>query len=430
MKDWLGHTPPDFYVACHADVHNWGGGPTFVVGLQQAFRTLGYDAVVLGIDDSAQSADLRAVRDGRLNVRSGVPARLWRVRGWLLPRCMARQLTYLPPPRVAFVAVSPTWVVAARRAWPHVPVVFVFACFLTNCLPFTWPPRRRSLWQRLDLAAVRHIEQEAFASAELVLAPTQHAADEIRAFIGHSPKKLQLCAYGVRAPTGSATLRAQQRQTLGLRRDDFLVAAVGTCDRNKGFDLAVRAWPYVDPAGRLVIIGDGPERGMFERLVLQTGQADRIHFAGPQRQMAPWYAAADCVLSTSCYDTFPNVLLEGMSVGLPIVVPQHDPPQVYAGMAEVVQQHDCGLLYARSDVTALAKALNRLIRDRQWAVRLGDRGRQAVQQRHQWSAAAALILQHLGQRPQPVLPPGPGTSLPASGRSARACEIADGVPRV
>jgi len=405
MSDWLGHTSPDFYVACHSHVHNWGGGAAFAAGLQQAFRTLGYEALVLGIDDGAQSPDRRTACEGRVNVRSGVPARLWRVRSWLLPRYMAGQLRHLPPPRVAFVAVSPTWVVAARRAWPQVPIVFVFACLLTNCLPFTWPPRRRSLWQRLDLAAVRRIEQKAFASAELVLAPTQHAVDEIRAFIGRRLNKLQLCAYGVCAVATSCRLRLQQREALGLRRDDFLVAAVGTCDRNKGFDLAIRAWPHVDPSARLVIIGDGPERVVFERLVWQTGQADRIRFAGSQRQMAPWYAAADCVLSTSYYDTFPNVLLEAMSAGLPIVVPEHDPPRVYAGMSEIVQKHDCGVLYARSDVTALATALNRLIRDRELAMRLGDRGRQAAQQCYQRQAAATLILQHLGQRPQPVPPP-------------------------
>jgi len=328
---------------------------------------------------------------------------------------LARSLRRLPPPRVAFVTVSPTWVAAAKLAWPDAPVVFVFSCLLSNCLPFAWAERRPTrLWSRVDYHGIRHSERLAFAKADLVLAPTLQSMDEIAAFVRRPVARLARCDYGVRPLSGATALRTLQRQALGARPDDFLVAAVGLCDHNKGFDVALRTWRQVDRRAHLLVIGDGPERANLECLTQSLDLTARVIFAGAQRDMAPWYAAADCVLSTSGYDTFPNVLLEGMYLGHPIVVPEHDPPHVYSGFAEVVREHRCGLIYDRAVPAALAACLNRLTRDPREATELGARGLKAARRRYQWTQAATCILTHCGIVPPAPLPePQPATLEPA-----------------
>ena len=57
---------------------------------------------------------------------------------------------------------------------------------------------------------------------------------------------------------------------------------------------------------------------------------------GRQHSIEQWHAAADCAISTSFYDTFPTTIKEALCHARPVLVPRHAPPQVYAGMAEVV----------------------------------------------------------------------------------------------
>jgi len=280
-----------------------------------------------------------------------------------------------PPPRV-FVGVSMYWVIAAKRAWPETPVVYVLPCLLSNCLPFTWPVGAApSLWRRLDFAGIRRAEHRALAVADLTLTPTRAASEEVRAFHG-ALRPMATCTYGC-APLGRATEHGSEiRRTLGIGEDAFLVLGAGVMDVNKAFNHAVREIAKLNERAHLVLLGDGPERTKLEDLANRLGLDGRVHFAGVQREPGPWYAAADCVVSTSYYDTFPNVILEAMHCGRPVVVPQHQPPDVYAGMAEIVAEHGGGRTYARLTQGALARALEELM-DR--PLKRRELGRQAAE---------------------------------------------------
>ena len=130
-------------------------------------------------------------------------------------------------------------------------------------------------------------------------------------------------------------------------------------------------------------------------------QLDRVYFAGSQRDMGPWYAAADAVISTSFYDTFPNVILEALQAGTPVLVPEHDPPHVYAGAAELLHEAGGGLLYDRQTPGGLADALNRLIRSPTLRGELSAAGREAARQCLCWERCADYIL---GDREQAAVP--------------------------
>jgi UDP-glucose:(heptosyl)LPS alpha-1,3-glucosyltransferase len=47
--------------------------------------------------------------------------------------------------------------------------------------------------------------------------------------------------------------------------------------------------------------------------------SDRVHFAGAQDDVKPWYGMADCFVLPTLYDPFPNAALEAMACGLPLV---------------------------------------------------------------------------------------------------------------
>jgi glycosyltransferase involved in cell wall biosynthesis len=360
--------------------------------LAAVFEQQGHRSLILGVGQNAVPFDLRDPNLRRLNLQVATPSRLWRLRNWVMPRALARALAELPPPGVAFVGVNPLWIIAAKRAWPEVPVVFLFVALLSNCQPFTWPKRRPTFWQRVDHAAIRRAEHRALSLADRVIVPTRQARDELETFHPESRGRIAVCTYGSKPRAVNATTRANKRAELGLNDDAVLVLAVGVCNRNKGFDLAIREMPSVDRRGHLVVIGDGPEQGRLGRLAGELGVGDRVRLVCQQPDLDQWYAAADCVLSASQYDTFPYVILDGMSCGRPAIVPRHAPPSVYAGLAEIVTDHGGGVLYDRERNGALAAGLNRLIRDLEFRAALGRQAREFARRHLRWKACADLIL--------------------------------------
>lgn len=377
--------PTDLYVACFSDVHGWGGAITAARGLIATGQRRGWHSRLLGVSPHAEShAATEHGREG-LNVHLMAEPLLWRCRSWRVSGQLQRQLNRLPPPRRAFVSLSPHWVVAAKRAWPAVSAVYVFPCLLSNCLPFTWPQRRPpTFWKHVDLAGIRRAEHRAFERADVILVPTAQARDEITAFHAAARERISVCTYGCDPDPIADGMRATQRQALGLGDDDVMFLAAGVCDRNKAFDWAIRELSAVDRRAKLVIVGDGPDRQWLQYLASELGQGERVHLAGAQREMAPWYAAADGVLSTSCYDTFPNVLLEAMSHGRPVVVPQHAPPDVYAGVAGLVNEHGGGRVYDRRQAGALAGVLNELTGDHCLIAELGRQAREIARRLFDW----------------------------------------------
>ncbi len=387
----------DLYVGCYCDVDGWGGALTFAGGLLGAARQRGLSTLALGVTPEGVNGYGLPPNVHRLNLSVASAPLLWRVQSWRVIGLLCRQLRRLSPPTRAFVALSAYWAVAAKRAWPTVPVYYKVPCLLANCLPFTWPGRRPpSFWKRVDFVGVRRAERLAFSHSNLVIVPTDAAAAEIQAFAPGARKRLAVCAYGVEPATVRDDPRAGQRRRLGIGDQECVFLLAGVCDLNKAFELAVRAMPAVDPRGRLLIVGRGPRWQHLEKLALELGVADRVLLIPAQQDMAPRHAAADCVLSTSHYDMFPNTVQEGWAYGRPAIVPRHDPPHVYAGAAEVIEQHGGGLLYDRRRPGALAAAMNELVTNRVLADRLGREGREIASHRAGYDRCLDIIVGRCG----------------------------------
>lgn len=382
----------DVYFACFNDVHGVGGALTVADALAEVSRSRRLATLLLGSHARGDSITDLAPEQDRINVGVPAPAFSWRFRSWQLPRQLERHLRCLPPPRLAFVGQSPYWIAAAKRVWPALPTAFVFPCLLANCLPFTWPGRRPpTFWTRVDFAGVRRAEHLAFTLADRIIAPTQQARQEILAFHPQARDRVYVCPWGGTPHTIDTELRARQRRSLGLPADAFAALAVGVCDRNKAFDWGIREMPAVDQRGHLLVIGDGPEREHLIELAAELGVSQRVHVLGLQPNVDPWYAAADCVVSTSRYDTFPNVIVAGLCRGQPAVVPRHAPPNVYAGMAEVIRSGGGGVVYDRTRRGGLAARLNELIRNPVLCETMGVQARAAAAPKFRWD----VLLDHV-----------------------------------
>ncbi|MBX3353240.1 MAG: glycosyltransferase family 4 protein [Phycisphaeraceae bacterium] len=100
--------------------------------------------------------------------------------------------------------------------------------------------------------------------------------------------------------------------------NDPIAIAVGRLAPVKGFDTAIRAWARVE-RGRLLIVGDGPERARLERLVRRHGLGGRVAFAGTRADGGALISRAALLVAPSQREGFPYVVVEALLARVPIV---------------------------------------------------------------------------------------------------------------
>ncbi len=98
------------------------------------------------------------------------------------------------------------------------------------------------------------------------------------------------------------------------------LVAAGRMSREKGFNLLIEAVATLnDPRIRLNILGEGPLLDDLKRLAVTKGVAARVSFVGFQSNPYPWFAWADAFVLSSYYEGFPNVVLEALACGTPVI---------------------------------------------------------------------------------------------------------------
>ena len=183
--------------------------------------------------------------------------------------------------------------------------------------------------------------------------------------------------------------REQARRDLGMADDQPLVLAIGRLSREKAFDCLLDAFGSIKGhhQARLVIVGDGPERAHLERQAATLGLSQRVRIAGQVGEVRPFYAAADVLAISSLTEGSPNVLLEAMAAGVPVVA------TAVGGIPEIVTHEESALLAPAGDPAALANVLTRVLTDRDGAHRRAGRAHEIIVERHSPVARARRLME-------------------------------------
>jgi glycosyltransferase involved in cell wall biosynthesis len=177
------------------------------------------------------------------------------------------------------------------------------------------------------------------------------------------------------APHAAAAHRRESvRERLGWGQDDVVWLAVGRVEHQKGHDVLLAAFADVAVTAseaRLVIVGDGAARDSVAALAAPLGPA--VELLGERDDVPDLLAAADGLVLASRWEGLPNVVMEAMAAGLPVVATS------VGGTAELVDDGVTGRLVPADDPAALAAALLAGTRDGDAARRaMGDRGRARI----------------------------------------------------
>ena len=135
-----------------------------------------------------------------------------------------------------------------------------------------------------------------------------------------------------------------------------LVASVGLLIPRKGHDLAIQAIATI-PDAYLLIVGTGPDRQKLEDLAASLGVADRVEFTGavPHEELPRVYSAADMLLLATYREGWPNVVLEAMACGAPVVATN------IGAIPEIIVRDELGVVVPERTAGAIAAGICNIV---------------------------------------------------------------------
>lgn len=140
------------------------------------------------------------------------------------------------------------------------------------------------------------------------------------------------------------------------KKDYFL--CIGRLEEQKAFHYAIEAFSLVSKRHinlRLKIIGKGSLESSLRALAVKLNVSDKVDFEGFQSETMPYYLQAKATLLTSLYEGFPNVLIESISLGTPVIA--YD---CKSGPSEIITSNN-GVLVKKNCVKSMASAMESIL---------------------------------------------------------------------
>jgi glycosyltransferase involved in cell wall biosynthesis len=275
-----------------------------------------------------------------------LPAITRPLNGWLCGRAISKASAAFAPDVILSYWLYPD-AYGARRVARDLQVPFVAGARGSDIRV------RDAISRRLTEPVVRGADRLLVVSADLGrLAVSDYGADASR---------VRVIANGCDAAIFHLRDRAEARHACGISNDAELVLYVGRLVAEKGLrELieAMRELRRTRARAELVMVGDGPLQAEFSAIAADSSNGLRLVGAQPAVRVAEWMAASDLITLPSYSEGHPNVLVEALACGRPVV------STPVGGVPEVVDE-SCAVLVPPRDAPALAAALNAVL-DRDW----------------------------------------------------------------
>lgn len=377
-------------VACFADVREAGGGVTTARHTARLLSERGYRVTVLSKSDGELSETPQHIDGVPVIFHTATSGIWWRTPLLVRERRLCGVLRRICPRPDVFLAISPFYVNAAARAWPGVPVIYLFPCLLWRCMPHAATGQRRGLRWKLNQWLLARSERHALETANVTIVQCATVVEDVLDFCPGAKGRLRV------APTGVEDLRKQvthsrrhMRDQQGTAGNAVVFLTVGHLDRNKNISHIVDALAGLGSSGAyLWVVGSGPARDELCERTRELGLEAQVRFLGYRKDMPDLYAAADAYVHAAWYDNFPNVYLEAMVSGLPVIGPRGDFPRVVSALHTIIKDGAHGYLYDLLEPRGLTEVLQQAMKHPKKLRRMGAAGRQRALEHYTWERYA------------------------------------------
>jgi glycosyltransferase involved in cell wall biosynthesis len=183
---------------------------------------------------------------------------------------------------------------------------------------------------------------------------------------------------------------AQRFRTERQPHEGLRIGTVGRIERQKNLDLFLDAAAGVAERienARFFVVGQGSERARLEARSLALGLGGKLEFVGLTDDVPGFLAQLDQFWLTSDHEGTPNVVLEAMAAGVPVIATR------VGGTAEILVDGESGILVEKGEIGAFVEAGIRLASERSLSARMSTRARAEIESRYSIEAMVEATAQ-------------------------------------
>jgi UDP-glucose:(heptosyl)LPS alpha-1,3-glucosyltransferase len=225
--------------------------------------------------------------------------------------------------------------------------------------------RHSSWWARLHVHMslyhnyIKRVERQMFESERLraVICNSAMIKAEILQHFRIDPAKIHVIYSGVDTQVFHPDIKQQSselRAQWQLPETATVFSFVGSGFERKGLLQVLKSFAGLSQEPYLLVAGYDKRESFYRAEAERLGIANRVRFLGPQKNVLPCYAVADAFVLPTLYDPFPNVVLEALACGLPVIT------STKSGAAEIIEYHKNGFVCDAHDIQGLQDAMQML----------------------------------------------------------------------
>lgn len=238
---------------------------------------------------------------------------------------------------------------------------------------------------RLRLGGIRaHVLRYALRNADRVVANSKAGRHYLTANVKVSPEKILLIPNAVSSP--AAPDPGKRDLSPGLD----VIGFVGRLSPEKRIDMLVDAFAILlqdHPEAHLVLVGDGTERARLTALIQEKGLGNSVEMTGMIEGVAAQMARFSCLVLPSVYEGSPNVVLEALAGGVPVIA------SPVGDLEEIVVDGHTGFLLRERTAPALAHLLDQVLRDDSLRQRVSVEGPRIIREKFSVGSAVEKLCQ-------------------------------------
>lgn len=221
-------------------------------------------------------------------------------------------------------------------------IMGIKVCLTARGTDINWYPR---------FSLIKRLIQYTLNKADCLVSVNNDLKEKMMA-LGASGDKIHVVPNGVDFKKFYPISRAVARKDIGMPLDRKLILSIGNLIEAKGFDVLIKAISQINRPVDLFIIGEGPYRKRLELLIKKFSLGERIKLLGalPQTELCKWYSACDLFCLTSHREGRPNVVIEALACGTPVVSMNK------WGLSEIIKK-ETGTLLDSYDPDTAARAI-------------------------------------------------------------------------
>ncbi len=253
---------------------------------------------------------------------------------------------------------------------------------------------------RLDLPLVFHrrvdvppgggpLTRWKYAQAARIICVSERVAEIVQA-AGIAAERVRVVHSGTAGVTPDRAAGDRLRDRLGIAADAIVLGVIGSLIPHKGHGDLLRAMGRLERRGQdlyLILAGEGHLRDELASAAQHRGLADRVHFLGEVRELAPLFGAMNIYVHPSRTEGLGTSIADAFSAGVPVVATRT------GGIPELVREGQSGYLALPGDVESLTGALARALADPRERVRRAELAQAIHAQRFTAETMAAATVE-------------------------------------